>query len=89
MPWADCSASTNRDGHGIPKCSPCPSVVFLVPPDQTVRFRIFFGLRVRMSIIRTTEKLKVGKIGAKVRSSVYKKPRSLYFLRNCYEVLKL
>ena len=31
-----------RDGHGIPKCSPCPSVVFLMSPGPSVRFRVFF-----------------------------------------------
>ena len=31
-----------RDGHGIPKCCPCSSVVFLMPPDLSVRFRVFF-----------------------------------------------
>ena len=31
-----------RDGHGIPKCSPCPSVFFFIPPGPSVRFRVFF-----------------------------------------------
>ena len=31
-----------RDGHGIPKCCPCPSVVFLMLPGPSVRFRVFF-----------------------------------------------
>ena len=34
----DCS----RDRHGIPKCCPCPSVVFLMLPGPSVRFRVFF-----------------------------------------------
>ena len=33
-----------RDGHGIPKCNPCPSVVFLMLPGPSVRFCIFFGV---------------------------------------------
>ena len=32
-----------RDGHGIPKCCPCPSVVFLMLPGPSVRFRVFWG----------------------------------------------
>ena len=36
-------ALSTRDGHGIPKCSPCPSVVFLMLPGPSVRFRVFFG----------------------------------------------
>ena len=31
-----------RDGHGSPKCSPCLSVVFLMPPGPSVHFRVFF-----------------------------------------------
>ena len=31
-----------RDGQRIPKCSPCSSVVFLMPPGPSVRFRVFF-----------------------------------------------
>ena len=42
-----------------------------------------------MSIIRTVENPKIGKIGAKIRLSVYKKPQSLYFQKELYEVLKL
>ena len=38
------SGVCTRDGHGIPKCSPCPSVVFLMPPGPSVRFRVFFGV---------------------------------------------
>ena len=59
-----------RDGHGIPKCCPCPSVLFLMLPGPSVRFRVFFGWRVRMSVIRTAEIPKIGKIGAKIRASV-------------------
>ena len=59
-----------RDGHGIPKCCPCPSVGFLMPLGPSVGFRVFFGWRVRMSIIRTAEIPKIGKIGAKIRASV-------------------
>ena len=33
-----------RDGHRIPKCSPCLSVVFLMPPGPSVRFHVFFGM---------------------------------------------
>ena len=33
---------TTRGGHGIPKCNPCPSAFFLMPPDLSVRFRILF-----------------------------------------------
>ena len=32
----------SRDDHGIPKCSSCPSMVFLMPPGPSVRFRVFF-----------------------------------------------
>ena len=35
----DCGS---RDGHGIPKCCPCPSVVFLISLGPSVRFRVFF-----------------------------------------------
>ena len=59
-----------RDGHGIPKCSPCPSMVFLMPPSPSIRFRVFLGWRVRMSIIRTAEIPKIGKTGAKIRASI-------------------
>ena len=31
-----------RGGHGIPKCSPCPSMLFLMPPDPSICFRAFF-----------------------------------------------
>ena len=78
-----------RDGHGIPKCSPCPSVFFLIPPDPSVHFCGFFGCQVRMSIIRTTENPKNGKIGAEIHASVYKKLWSPYFLKKYYKVLKL
>ena len=60
-----------RDGHGIPKCSPCPSVFFFIPLGPSVRFRVFWrGWRVRMSVIRTAEIPKIGKIKAKIRASV-------------------
>ena len=36
------SCSSTRDGHGIPKCCPCPSVVFLMLPGPSVHFRVFF-----------------------------------------------
>ena len=71
-----------RDGHIIPKCSPRPSVVFLyhrIHPSISV---FFFRVRVRMSVIRTAKDLKIGKIGEKIHVSVYKKPRSPYFLKN-------
>ena len=42
-----------------------------------------------MFIIRTAENPKIVKIGAEIRASIYKKPRSLYFLKKFYEVLKL
>ena len=32
-----------RDGHGIRKCSPCPSMVFLMLPGPSVRFHVFLG----------------------------------------------
>ena len=32
----------SRDGHGIPKYNPFPSVVFFMLPGPSVRFRIFF-----------------------------------------------
>ena len=32
-----------RGGHGIPKCSPCPSVFFLKPAGPSVRFCVFWG----------------------------------------------
>ena len=62
----------SRDGHGIPKCSPCPSVVFLMLPGLSVRFRVFLGggeyvcLSYGPLIIP-----KIGKIGAKIRASIY------------------
>ena len=31
-----------RDGHGIPKCNLCPSVVFFIPPDLSIRFCVLF-----------------------------------------------
>ena len=34
--------TVTRDGHGIPKCSPCPSVFFFIPLGPSVRFRVFF-----------------------------------------------
>ena len=37
------TAHVYRDGHGIPKCSPCSSVVFLMPRGPSVRFRVFWG----------------------------------------------
>ena len=43
-----------RDGHGIPKCSPCPSVVFLMLPVLSVRFRGFF--RVASTYVRHTDR---------------------------------
>ena len=70
-PVAAQRAAVNRDGHGIPKCSPFPSVVFLccrVRPSVSV---IFLGWRVRMSVIQTSGIPKIGKIGAKIRASVY------------------
>ena len=55
-----------RDGHGISKCSPCPSMVFLMLPGPSIRFRAFFlGWRVRMSVIWTVEILKSAKSGRK------------------------
>ena len=33
----------DRDGHGIPKYVPCPSVVFFTLPGPSVRFRIFLS----------------------------------------------
>ena len=61
-----------RGGHGIPKCSPCLSVFFLMPLGPSVHFRGFFlGLRVCMSIIWTVEIPKIGKIRAKIRAFVY------------------
>ena len=61
----------SRDGHGIPKCSPCPSMFFLIPPGPSVHFHVFFGWRVRMSIIQTAKIPKISKIGAKSVGSVY------------------
>ena len=43
---------------------------FFIPPGPSVRFRVFFGWRVRMSVIRTAEIPKIGKIRAKIRASV-------------------
>ena len=60
-----------------------------IPPDPSVRFRIFFRVRVRMSVILTVENPKIGKIGAEIHASVYEKPRSLFLLEKCYEVLKV
>ena len=60
------------DGHGIPKSSLRPSV----------RFRIFLGWRVRMSVIRTAKIPKINKIKAKIRASVYYKTSEPYFQKN-------
>ena len=66
----------------------CP--VFLTPQDPSFRFRVFWGgWRVRMSIKQTAENLKIGKIGAKIRASVYLKALESVFPKKCYEVLKL
>ena len=48
------NAVYTRDGHGIPKCNPCPSVVFLMPPGPSVRFRVFFG--VASTYVRHTDR---------------------------------
>ena len=45
--------------------------VFLIPPGPSVHFRVFFGWRVRISVIRTAKIPKIGKIGTKIRASVY------------------
>ena len=43
----------------------------LMLPGSSVCFRAFFGgWRVRMSVIRTAEISKIGKIGAKIRASI-------------------
>ena len=44
---------------------------FFMPPGLSVRFCVFFWWRVRMSVIRTAEIPTIGKIGAKIRASVY------------------
>ena len=57
-------------GHSLGQRA-IPSVVFLMLPGPSVRFRVFFfGWQVRMSVIRTAEIPKIGKIGAKIRASV-------------------
>ena len=33
-------------------------------------------------VMRTAKNPKIGKIGAKIRASIYKKPRSPYFFKN-------
>ena len=38
------SSARSRDGHGIPKCSPCPSVGFLMLLGPSVRFCVFWGV---------------------------------------------
>ena len=43
----------------------------------------FLGWRVRMSVIRTAEIPKIGKIGAKIRASVYLKTSESVFTKKC------
>ena len=44
----------SRDGHGIPKYNPCPSVFFLIPPDPPRPFPCFF--RVASTYVRHTDR---------------------------------
>ena len=78
-----------RDGHGIPKSSPCPSVLFFILPGPSVRFRIFLGWRVRMSVIRTAKIPKINKIKAKIRASVYYKTSESVFSKNIKKLKSL
>ena len=75
--------ATSRGGHEIPKCSPCPSVFFLMPLGLSICFRVFFGWRVRMFIIRTAEIPKIGKTGVKIRASIYLKTSESVFSKKC------
>ena len=78
MELVECADLYSRDGHGIPKCSPCPSVVFLMPPGPSIHFRVFLGWRVRMSIIRTAKFLKSAKSGRKSVRPFVKKLRNAF-----------
>ena len=49
----------------------CVRPCFFIPPGPSVHFCVFLGWRVRMSVIRTAKTPIMGKIGAKIRASVY------------------
>ena len=59
----------------------CVHPFFLMPLGLSVRFHVFFGWRVRMSVIWTTEIPKIHKIGAKIHASVYKKTSESVFTK--------
>ena len=86
--WVCFSDVECRDGHGIPKCSPCPSVFFLIPSGPSVRFRVFFGWRVRMSIIRAAEIPKIGKIKAKSVRPLIKELQNPFLPKNVKKCLE-
>ena len=52
----------------------------LIPPDPSVRFRIFF-LVASTYVPQTAKNPKIGKIESKIRAFVYRKPRNPYLLK--------
>ena len=77
---------TTRDDHGIPKCCPCPSVVFLMLPGPSVRFRVFLGGEYVCPSYRPLKFLKSAKSGRKsVRPFVNKlrNPFSPKIVKKC------
>ena len=57
-------------------------MLFFGPPDPSVSIRIFFGWRIRMSIIRTAENPKFGKFRVKIRASIFKNLGFHIFYKN-------
>ena len=78
-----------RDGHGIPKCSPCPSVVFLMLLGSSVRFRVFLGGGEYVCPSYGPLKfLKSAKPGQKSVRPFIKKLRNPYLPKNVKKFLK-
>ena len=78
-----CSLEMVTEFLNVVRVRPC---FFFIPPDPSVRFRVFLGLRVRMSVIQTTEN---PRIGAEIHVSIYKKTSESIFSKKCYEILTL
>ena len=78
-----------RDGHGIPKCSPCPSVVFLMLPGPSVRFCVFLGgAEYVCPSYGPLKFLKSGKSGRKSVRPFIKKLWNPYLPKNVKKSLK-
>ena len=74
---------------GIPKCSPCPSVVFLMLPGPSVRFRVFFwGGEYVCPSYGPLKFLKSAKSGRKSVRPFIKKLRNPYLPKNVKKSLK-